>query len=51
MSPHQSNATRFYDFRQLFMFKVKETFLIKDKGNSLLIALKSIEMNKFSFIM
>ena len=29
MSPHQSNATRFYDFRQLFMFKVKETFFDK----------------------
>ena len=38
MSPHQSNATRFYDFRQLFMFKRKETFLIKDKGNLLLMA-------------
>jgi len=32
MSPHQSNATRFYDFRQLFKFKVKERFFITDKG-------------------
>lgn len=42
MSPHQSNATRFYDFRQLFKFKVKERFFITDKGKSLVITFKNV---------
>ncbi|GEM_PF-1523869 len=49
MSPHQSNATRFYEFRQLFKLKVLKCFYIKNKGKTVINCLK-VYRNEHLFI-